>query len=300
MACRIIIVAAAISVSACSSTANINRHKAFAELGRTYEGAVLDVISQAERSNIDADSQRLMTSRPGLMSDSATRRQSILAANGAVLETSRTYARLKRQVNLLNDYFTALGALASFDGDSAIGESAGNVVTALQALSPSLEGATIGNATPASLIGSATTLVVTGIRSRRLAEELRRNGAVIDRQLALQSALLDLLAEQIRRDQAVLSNRQMLDDVVRPYAADGDLPGDWTERRRTLLLEQAVAAAPAEQAAALSRRLRLAFVALAEGRMEPGELADYAADLGRLVSLIEEVRGPRQQAAENQ
>ncbi|MEA3029070.1 MAG: hypothetical protein QOJ53_1822 [Sphingomonadales bacterium] len=285
----LVLLATAIAATACSSTANINRFKAFADLGRSYEGAVVKVIDQAQETNIDADSQRLINSR-ALVTDAAARQRNIIATNAAVLETSLAYARLKSQVNLLSDYFIALGALASFDGDSAIGQSAGNVVSSLQALSPALEHATIGGATPATLIGDATTFVVSGIRSRRLGEELRRHGPVIDRQLALQSAMLELLARQIRQNQEILSERVMLDSVVAPYAQAASLPSDWASRRRTLLLQSAVASAPAEQAVQLSRRLRIAFAALAEGRMEPGELADYAADLGRLVSLIEQVR----------
>ncbi len=287
----LVLVLAALAAAGCATTANINRFKAFSDLGRDYESAVLKVIDQAAQANIDADSQRLINSRE-LLPNTAQRQTNILNADQAVLETTRAYNRLKVQANLLSDYFIALGALASFDGDSAIGTSAGNLVSSLQSLSPSLENLTIGQATPSSLIGGAASLVVSGIRSRRLSEELRRNGAVIDRQLALQSAVLELLARQIRQDQQVLSERTMLDQVVAPYAGSGSLPGNWAGQRRTLLLQASVAAAPAEQAVILSRRLRIAFQALAEGRMEPGDLASYAADLSRLVGLIEQIRPP--------
>jgi hypothetical protein len=57
--------------------------------------------------------------------------------------------------------------------------------------------------------------------------------------------------------------------------------------RREVLLAASTQAKPVQEAAALSRKLHSAFIALAEGRLQPEDLALYAADLGRLVTLAE-------------
>jgi hypothetical protein len=274
--------------SACT-TARTNHIKALAEVGRSFETAVDKVVDQASDLNVDANSQMLLEGRSDNRDD---RRKTLEANNAEMVRANRIYADLKKQNALLSDYFTALGALASFDGESAIGTSTQSLVTSLQALSPRLQGITIGNAPVASVVGAAAPLIVSGIKSRRLAEELRRNGPIINEQLDLQSKLLDALAEDIAEDQNVLAQNQLLERIYVPYIEASNVPAGWIADRRAILRQQAVVAAPAAEAAQLSRKLKLAFAATAEGRLDPSDLAADAADLGRLVSLIETVAKP--------
>jgi hypothetical protein len=277
-------------LSACSPTVTTNKFKSFAELGRGFETAVDKVIDQAAVSNVDANSQELLNGRKG---NRDARIADLSANNDAVIETNRSYAALKKQTALLSDYFTALGALASFDGESAIGTSATGFVNSLQALSPKLETIEVGNASAGDLVGAAAPLIVSGIKSARLRAELQRNGAIISRQLDLQNLLLEQLAEDIAADQDVLGEKVMLDDVLTPYV-DGPSPpgGAWIAKRREVLAARALAPAPAAEAAKLSKKLKLAFIALSEGRLDPSDLSDYAADLGRLLTLVEMTRTP--------
>jgi hypothetical protein len=283
-----IIIAPIVLLTACT-TVSTNRFKAFAELGRGFEGAVDKVIDEAATSNVDANSQELLSGRK---TAPAERLADLNRHNDAIVEANRTYIGLKKQTALLSEYFTALGALASFDGESAIGASTTGLVNSLQALSPSLEGAKIGGAAVGDLLGAAAPLVVSGIKSAKLRAELRRNGPTISRQLDLQNALLSALAEDIASDQDVLSQHQLLEDVLTPYVEASSVPAGWSADRREILRQQSLAPAPAAEAAELSKKLKIAFVGLAEGRVEPGDLADYAADLSRLTTLIEMVAKP--------
>ena len=211
----------------------------------------------------------------------------LIEHNEAVVANIKAYAAIKKQTGLLSDYFTALGALASFDGESAIGSSAGDTVKSLQALVPDLQSAKIGNASLPDIAEAAVPLIVSNIKATKLRNELARNGTTILHQLDLQSALLTMLADDIAQDQDVIGQNDMLEDVLKPFANDGSVPGSWAARRREILNEQALAPAPAAEAAELSKKLKLAFTGLVEGRLEPGDLADYATDLGKLVTLIE-------------
>lgn len=282
------LIAPIVLLAACT-TPSVNRFKAFAELGRGFEGAVDKVVDQAAASNADANSQELLNGRK---TTKAERLADLTRHDDAIVGANRTYAGLKKQTSLLSEYFTALGALASFDGESAIGASTTGLVNSLEALSPSLQGAKIGGAPVADLLGAMAPLVVSGIKSARLRAELNRNGAVISRQLDLQNALLTALAEDIASDQDVLAQNQLLENVLTPYVEAQTVPGDWMDSRREILRQQSLAPAPAAEAAELSRKLKIAFVGLAEGRVDPGDLADYAADLSRLTDLIEMVAKP--------
>jgi hypothetical protein len=288
-----IIAFAALAVGACGTTSNINRFRAFAELGQTYQSAVTKVVDQASASNIDADSQLLMFGRENMIAGGDISRlpNDIERANVSVIETNRVYSRLRRQVALLNDYFRSLGALADFDGDPAIGSSAGSVVSALRSLFPGGQEVKIGSANPVDITSGVASLVVANVRSRRLAEELRRNGGEIDRQLAVQAQLLEALAEDIRNDQEIIVQRRLLDDVIAPFAGNGALPANWSQRRRELLVQMSAAADPAQEAAALSRRMRTAFADLVAGRLQAGDLVIYANDLSRLVAIAEKIDG---------
>jgi len=276
------------SLSACT-TARTNQFKSFAELGRTFETAVDKVIDQASDLNVDADSKTLIIGRK---STPAERRAELTAHDEEIVKANQIYADLKKQNALLSEYFTALGALASFDGESAIGKSTEGLVGALQTLSPSLKSAKIGNAPIAAAVGAAAPIIISNIKSHRLEAELRRNGPIISDQLDLQSELLNALADDIASDQELLAQSQLLDRVYVPYAEAKDVPASWMADRREILRSQAVVAAPAAEAAKLSRKLKLAFVGLSEGRIEVSELADYAADLSRLMSLIEKIAKP--------
>jgi len=266
------------------TTAPTSNFKAFAQLGRKLETAVGAVVDQAADLNVDADSKSLVLGRKPT---SAARRADLEAHDTEIIKAEQIYADLKKQNVLLSDYFTALDALASFDGESAIGSSTSDLVTSLQALSPKLATAKIGNAEVPDVAGAATPLIVSGIKSRRLATELRRNGPIISAQLDLQSKLLSMLADDISSDQEMLAQSDLLERVYGPYADAKELPVSWVADRRQILRQQATVAAPAAEAADLSRKLKLSFVALSEGRVDASELASDAADLDRLISLIE-------------
>jgi hypothetical protein len=91
-------------------------------------------------------------------------------------------------------------------------------------------------------------------------------------------------------DYRTLSEQQLLVDVIKPFSApEGDLSAAWIAKRRSVLLAASTRTEPVKEAAALARKLHQSFIALAEGRLEPGDMALYAADLARLVDLVEMV-----------
>lgn len=288
---------AAIAVSGllagCASSARVNQFKAFAEVGAKSQTAVRTIIDEAARSSADADSQRLITARrlaTRASPPSADLSAQILASNKAVVAHTEALTAFKRHSGLLSDYFTALGALAAFDGESGIADSAKSTVTALQGLAPALKDASVGDAPVADFIGAAAGLAVAHFKAKALEDELRANGPAVERALDLQRAFLDALNEDMTSDYQTLSEQVLFKNVVQPFAApSGELGATWMVERRTALLAASNRTEPVKEAAALSRKLHLSFIALAEGRLEPSDLALSAADLSRLVDLVEMV-----------
>lgn len=280
-------------LSGCASTARVNQFKAFAELGAKSQTAVGKIVDEAVASNVDADSQRLITARrlaTKTSPPSVNLSERIVESNSAVIAHTEALTAFKRHSALLSDYFAALGALAAFDGESGITDSAKSTVTALQSVSPKLKDANIGEAPVADFVGAVAGLAVAHFKAKALENELRANGAVIERALDLERAFLDALNEDMMSDYGTLSEQQLLVDVIKPFSApSGDLSSAWITKRRSALLAASTRTEPVKEAAALARKLHQSFIALAEGRLEPGDLALYAADLDRLVDLVEMV-----------
>lgn len=280
-----------ILLSGCASSARINQFQAFAELGHRHQVALGSVIDQAVASNIDANSQELLDIReqkvPAKSWGSGPSGDEILDTNNlAVIETTRQYAAIKRHAALLDEYFQKLGALAAYDSQP-IANSTSATVEAIQALSPKLQAM---KGLPAAA-GAVAQVVVNGVKGRLLERELRTNGDVIHRELALQERVLVFIAARIAADQDLLTQRKILDRLAVPFGDlnQPDVPGDWIAARRELLLSQAVAAEPAEEAARLSRQLRRAYLQLLEGKLTPEDVSSLASDLSRLLALIDVV-----------
>lgn len=289
----ITVLVAAGLLSGCASTARVNQFKAFAELGAKSQIAVGKIVDEAVTSNVDADSQRLITARRLATKTSpplADLSTQIVESNKAVIAHTEALTAFKRHSALLSDYFAALGALAAFDGESGIADSAKSTVTALQRVSPKLKDATIGNAPVADFVGGAAGLAVAHFKAKALEDELRASGAAIERALDLERAFLDALNEDMMSDYKMLSEQQLLTDVIKPFAEpSGELGAAWIAKRRAALVAASTRTEPVKEAAALARKLHQSFIALAEGRLEPGDLALYATDLSRLVDLVEMV-----------
>ena len=106
-----------------------------------------------------------------------------------------TYADLKRHTHLLKSYFLAFKSLSKPDAVPGIRTAAKNMTSELGKISPELKALTIGSASVKSLIAPAVPLVVGSFKSSALQSELEARGGMIERELALQEALVQAIAE---------------------------------------------------------------------------------------------------------
>jgi hypothetical protein len=84
---------------------------------------------------------------------------------------------------------------------------------------------------------------------------------------------------------------QETQDVALPFAGAGALPPNWQQRRKDHL-QASLALTSAEAAAAAARKLKLSFVALAEGRIEVVNVPAIVSDINDLLTLMEKVKKP--------
>jgi len=277
-------------VASSCGAARTNQFKQFSQAGTTYTTAVIDLIDASGSTTIDADSLELVEDREHLTTE---QRKRIVDHNKELRTRLAILGDMKRHAHLLNSYFEVLGALADSNAPSQIGSAADGVVQALGKIHPSIQNAKIGEAPVANFVGDVTQIVVAHFKAAALEAELKKRAKTIERELDLQQAALSALAQQMRVDLQAQINRQESKDIVLPFVADGPLPGAWSSERRDLLQSQ-LSLASVDGAADAARKLKIAFVALAEGRFQLVDVPALLSDINEIVSLIEKVEGKQQ------
>jgi len=134
---------------------------------------------------------------------------------------------------------------------------------------------------------------VAHFRAVALEDELNKRGQTIERELELQQAVLRALAQQMRTDLQAMIQQQESGRVVVPFASDGPLPESWSNDRKEILQSQ-VSLASVDAAADAATKLKVAFVALAEGRFQLVDVPTLAGEINEIVALIESVEGKPQ------
>ena len=292
---RMLLIVATLAVSGCASTGRNNQFRQFADVGRSEQLAVGKVVDQALASNIDANSRELLDARDQLVAargwgnldpDALLER-----ANRSLMVTTQNLVAIKRHAALLDQYFQSVAALADYDS-SAIATSTEATVGALTALAPRLRSLSAGGVALPSASGSLAPVVVNGVRSHSLERELRAHAVEIDRELEMQERLLLFLSKMIEHDQELLAQNRIAAELAVPYAdLARPISAGWMASRRDILLAQALAPEPAAQASEIAARMRLSFHQLCQGRANADDIASYASDLSRLLTLLELVSG---------
>ena len=277
-------------LSGCAS-AKINQFSRFAELGSVYSEAVTGLTKEAGNVAIDADSAALMKARENLTPKE--RGDTIIEHNKLLRERIGLLRDLRRHTQLLRSYFLALAALARSDEPSGIGAASEDVVTSLGKMSDRIRQAKVGNLPVSEFTGAIAKITVAQFKSAALEKELRDRAPIIERELDLQQAALEAMAEQMRTDLEVLQAREEALDVVDPFRATKDsLPSDWTKRRKELLNTH-ISLDSADAGAALARNLKLSFLALVENRLDLSDVEILFGDINEILTLIEDIQGTK-------
>lgn len=281
-------VALLVALGASCARARINQFQGLSQAGTAYAKAVGALLDQAGATAIDTDTLLLVKDRDAFPVQE--RGPQILARNKLMKERLAILGDLKRHAQLLQSYFEAVGALAGSNAPSGIGGAAEGVVKSLGALHPSIQGATVGKLAVSSFVGSVAQIVVAHFQAAALEQELKKNAQAIERELDLQEAALKAVAETLRTDLQVQLNQRETEDVALPFASADPLPAAWPQRRKDTL-QAGLSPGSAAAAADAAGKLKLSFIALAEGRAQAVDVPAMVSDINNILTLIEKVRG---------
>ena len=272
-----------LAAGGCALSTDTARLDEVAKAGTAYADKVPPLLDRAFELAAAVDSGALVEARPGLSAEQ--RREALREFDAAMAERVEGYVAAKGHNDLLRSYFLALRTLVGPEGPKGIGKAAKRLTAELGKLSPRLKKARMGDVSVGGLVEPATRIAVASFRSAALRRELEARGPAIERELAVQEALVTALARQVRADREVLSVRFRDDEVVEPYVSAARLPRSWPARRLRSLrgAGDLEAARAAEQAV---RSLRQAYVAALEGRLDSTRAAELATTVEGFVELV--------------
>ena len=273
--------------AACASTATLSRFDAFAQAGSQYAKAVDALLQQAAQIQVDASSEKLLMTRDDFGPVSRADFEKQDQADRAFIHE---ITLLRRQVQLLADYFAALDALATSDQPQAFGATLAATAGSLDALSQQLRGRGLSQNAQAAqaLAADVGSLVVKGAESRALEHELEQRKATIARVLQLHVALLGAVRDQVEANVEFARNREYEQQVEEPYlttAAPLD-PTTWKQSRfQGLEPPDPVQQLDAAQSAA--RALQTAWAKLLSHELGPGDLQAVTGELTPILAALD-------------
>jgi hypothetical protein len=270
-------------------SARLAQFNGFSQAGAAYVKATGTFIDEAGSAAIGADSALLLKARPDLP-DKNERVRNIVNANKLLTQRLVLLRQIKQHGRLLQDYFEVMGSMADSKAPDSLGAAAKGVYDSLSKLSPTLKGAKIGGSTVSDFIPAVLPIVVVPLKARVLEEELRDRGQLIERELALQEALLIVLSQEIKTDLGIQLNTQITAEVINPYVSGGEIGTDWAAKRAELL-RSAAASEGADVAGQAARELRLKFQQLAANRFDSSALTSLIGDINSILDIAEKIKG---------
>jgi hypothetical protein len=278
-------------VAACGTTETVNRASQFATAGINYADALPPLYDQSFDASVTAGSIQLEQARRRL--DPATRLSELRDQDKLLDERRQLLWSLKQRTILLRSYFIAIKNLAEADEAAGISDAARNTIDRLQALRPSAEELTIGGRPVRDLVGPVVNFAVGAYKSKALRDEFQARASTVERELALQKAIVRLLSEQLASDIAfrieVDEQRPLAESFASPGNPNAPLPATWRAQRlasfhRTIQVESLEAAVKAAD------NVHQSWIALVEGVLGGPSVALLIQDVEELVRLAQALR----------
>jgi len=281
-------------LGACAATqAEIDSGSRFATAGIAYVDALPAVFDESFRLTVRMNSDQLLLARQDLLdsggamtaqdsqdtlADALESADELLAARQQLLENLRRHSRL------LRSYFTALQALTDKRNASGITATTRDIVASLAALRPGIEGTMVGNAKVTDLTGPGVQLVVANYENAALREELRLRGGAIERELALQQAVLEALADDMIDNAETIIQVEELNPIFEEFTGDGRVSAAWSDRR-TMAFKQSVSLDSYNEIKKAAATMHRAWIALVENRDSEMNLDALLRDIESFLAL---------------
>jgi len=296
---RATVIVAALVLSACAAT-NIQRAEQLGALGKAYGDAVSAAGDEAMASTVDFSLDELRKERKGgAFQTQVEREKAINSEIERLKKRQQLVAESDAQVAFLGEYFADLEQFAKQDVASSVETATGSLTDSINQLGLAIENnpeakAKLSDAERTS-IAKLAGLVARQVHGQALARILERDAAMIGTQLKLLSKVLATYAEWINARSDMEIKAFYRDNVVKPFAAAGDLPAGWDKDVRTYL-RGASLSEQLSKAQAAGQRMERFWAGYLAGETS---VAGMVADLKEVQKLLDAIAAYRKAKAAN-
>jgi hypothetical protein len=272
----------------------------FASAGSAYATAALSLLDQAGLAAIDADSVVLVTSRhetvlalreidhdansKAWQDEAASKERTVIRNDQNLREYLTTLRVVGDHTRLLARYFGSIAALGETKGNADILAATQGLWQSLSATSDQVRNARISGTPVSQFLEGPVTAVLDHVRVRALSRELRDRASALERALAVETAAMRAISNQLRVDtNAVLTARETR-EVILPYRTLAeDLPSTWSSRRAEIL-RSSVPVPGSTAAENGARALHDAFTRLLANELRREDIPGILADANAITS----------------
>jgi len=286
---------AAILIAGCAAKSKIDQFSGFADAGQQYAGAMQALIEVAGQSMVNANSQKLLQSKSGILGEPVPKPE-FNKNDQAMRDNLAALDKISLQLTLLAAYFDALDKMAKSDVPEQFAQQLDGLADNLNGLTASLNQAPLLHSADGSqgVIGGVGDLAMRGVQYRKLRRNLRNSKDTIAAVLAQQERLLAAIREQLLADARFAQAREYERTVLNPYYDDDSLQSSgeqqqWMQERYRLLAEPQLGQA-FQDAAAAAGKLQQAWRKLLADGMTPQDVVDLNSRLQPIVSGMEAIK----------
>jgi len=277
---------AAFVLSSCAGAQRADHATQFANEGVKFTRTLPQFYDEYFRLAINADSATLASTRdePGITSTELSAR--LKQADDDLERTSAIVQGLKEHADLLHEYFQAILRLTDESVGGGVGESTQTLVNGIIMARGELAAA-IPYGVPVNQIAKPVgNFVVVSLKNRALKRELEEHGETIDRELAVQEAILQKLARNMASHAEAWTTVAFVNPVYEQFR-DPKKPlgrGWYSKRRKYLTTEQVIDSA--QEAEAAMKELRKAWRELAQGGPDASTMAQLIRRVQATIALV--------------
>jgi len=278
-----------VALSSCATT-QVQRAAQVGALGKTYAEAVTLAGDEAMATSTTFSLSEIQKERAGGAFPSPEDRSKAIKDQIEILSQRQQLVTTSNQLlALLAEYFADLEQFAKQDISTSFETATGGLVDSINKVGSTVENNTQAKAkisdAERNSLSKLSGLVARQVHGQALAQILERDAVMTGTQLKLMSKILATYSEWIRSRSDIELKEFYRDRVVKPFVAQGDLPGKWEQDVRRYLQGTNLSAQLIKAKAAGDRMERF------WARYLAGEISisDVVADLKDMEQLLQEI-----------
>lgn len=277
---------AALVLSSCASGQRIGYANQFAEEGVKFTQTLPAFYNEYFRLAINADSATLVAARD--LSGAAPERlqNELKKADDDLKRTGALVKGLTEHAGLLRSYFAEIQRLTSEDVGQGVGAATAALVGEIGRVRSDFgQGSPLG--VPVGEVAQPVgNFVVVALKSKALKRELEDHGETIDRELAVQEAILNKLGRSMVSNSEAWMTGALINPVYEQYRDESKSLGMGWYRKRERYLTNSSAIESAQQAEQAMKALRVAWRELAGGGPEGSTVMRLIGHVDATIAMI--------------